>query len=136
MLGIKVEERGWAGHFCHSSKCSFKRNTLVSLGNLRVVVSTVGAYQPITGGDYQEIGFGRYYETMAFKAALAYGIYWESNVSKEVNFDGKWMLDECVVESDNLANKMHDNAVHEISMMLRNGVLHDRRSKRPQRTPY
>ena len=86
-------EQGWAGHFCASSRCRFRRNTLLECGSRRVVVSTVGNYwPPPLPPDYEnvaeEIGCDRYYETMAFQAEKV-GTYWEAQTTKPVEFESK-----------------------------------------------
>jgi len=41
--------------------------------------------------------------------------YWEADVSRQINFDSEWCLDEFNRESDNKANTMHDKVVAEIA---------------------
>ena len=68
--GVKITERGWAAHFCLAHKCMFHRNTLLeskTLSDLKIVVSSVGKMQN-SEGELEEIGHGRYYETMVFFA--------------------------------------------------------------------
>lgn len=62
-----------AAHFCAARYCMFHLATVV--GNGRWVVSTVGDYRPGKAGDRprngdqpEQIGAGRLYETMVFRA--------------------------------------------------------------------
>lgn len=112
-------ERGWAGHFICSRDCLFRRNTLIELGRKRIVVSTVGAMLPREKNRIEPIGaFGRYYETMAFRAKKEDG-YWEVDVSNQIDFESDWSicadsidaLPECV---DMLADEMHEKVVNEL----------------------
>lgn len=80
-MEIKRTERCWAGHFCASHNCRYHRNTLLELGERRVVVSSVGLM--IVEGKLLPIGLGRLAETMAFEAHMVDG-YWEADVSKEL----------------------------------------------------
>ena len=68
---VKRTERGWAGHFCCSQSCLFRRNTLIEYKDKKWVISTVGNFRP-PNSRYERgaetIGFERYYETMAFDA--------------------------------------------------------------------
>ena len=65
-------ERGWAGHFIGAHQCKFRRNTLLELGDVRIVVSAVGAMELQIGQTrkcpYEEVGYKRYFETMVFRA--------------------------------------------------------------------
>ncbi len=125
-----ITERGWAGHFICSNSCLFRRNTLISFGRNKYVVSTVGAYLPEGKDSIETIGAGgRYYETMAFKAKKESG-YWGADVSKEISFNSRWSIcAESVMELpetvDNLANEMHDQVVKEISKTLKPRVKSD-----------
>jgi hypothetical protein len=66
MGDVKIQERGWAGHFCSSDKCRYRRNTLLSKGGKYIIVSSVGCYVLDRNGRPEEIGANRYYETMVF----------------------------------------------------------------------
>lgn len=119
---LKITERGFAGHFCASRSCLFHRNTLVEYGDKRIIVSTVGNYQPRS--EYNpadkrlyEIGVNRFYETMVFRAKKE-GVYWEADVSDEVEFQSEWALDELEEESDMKADLMHDKVVKEIAEFI------------------
>jgi hypothetical protein len=121
---VKRTERGWAGHFCASRSCLYRRNTLLECGDRRVVVSTVGNYQPqhkfFNPGDKREneIGINRFYETMVFEA-MKDGAYWEADVTKEVPFDSDWTIDELEQETDIKADEMHEKVVEEIIKKLK-----------------
>lgn len=122
---VKITERGWAGHFCAASDCRYRRNTLIEKGRKRVVVSTVGNYWPPhatreEGNDHHRknwIGVNRFYETMAFKAVKE-GVYWEADVSQQVEFKSEWMLSELEQETDLKADAMHEAVVKEIASGL------------------
>ncbi len=127
---VKQKERGWAGHFCNAAYCRFRRNTLLEAGDTRIVVSTIGAYNP-SGKKVAPIGPGRYYETMAFHARLVatgdssvprFPGYWDADVSREVEFDADWALPNDSFGADWLANGMHERVVAELKQKLAAGV--------------
>lgn len=111
-MKIKRTERGYAGHFIGSSSCNFRRNTLIECGEKRIVVSTVGNYQPYYLCD-NRIGLGRTYETMAFEAKFE-DPYWEADVTKEFPFESKWAISTLERETDKEADEMHEAVVEEI----------------------
>ena len=124
--GVRVTERGWAGHFIASDRCKFRRNTLLEYGDKKWIVSTVGNYYPriLLGDEYEkmtEIGVYRYYETMAFEGALS-GEYIDADVSHQIYFDSPWGLFADSREefhkkypfADNNANDMHEKVVEEL----------------------
>ena len=124
---VKRTERGWAGHFCGATDCLFRRNTLLECRRKRVVVSTVGQYHPKDMSRLEQIGFNRYYETMAFKAKKS-GPYWDADVSKEIEFTSEWQInasnpEELPEDVDNLANDMHEQVVKEITELLEKGAI-------------
>ena len=130
MKKVKRTERGWAGHFICAQDCFFRRNTLVELGNVSVVVSTVGLMRRQVNGEYekpQEIGYDRFYETMSFMADDS--VYRDANVSLEINpIDTKWRISGKEMKEqgdsiDNVANDMHENYVNVIEKMLINGEI-------------
>lgn len=78
-------------------------------------MSTVGNYYY---HDKPEIiGCERYYETMAFEAVKE-GVYWEADVSRQLNFESPWSINECEQETDLKADAMHEQVVKELSETL------------------
>lgn len=112
-----TEERGWPGHHICASRCHFRRNTLVTLGERRIVVSTVGAMRNLKD-EPDAVGSGRYYETMAFEAEQDKDGYWDADVSRHVGIEGNTALSEWEPRSDQDANDMHNAAVAEIAARL------------------
>ena len=120
MTVIRIE-RGWAGHFICADSCLFRRNTLLQKGRTRIVVSTVGGMR--NNGKMETIGaFGRYYETMAFKAQKQ-GPYWEADVTKQLSFESPWSI--CAPtekrlpdDVDSQADAMHEAVVAELTARL------------------
>lgn len=132
--GVKITERGWAGHFICADKCQFRRNTLLEYADKKWVVSTVGAMpQPEalrkipelrSENGYDTIGLNRYYETMAFEAQPVKGddgniIYYDANVSEIIDFDSDWAIGHIDFTTDKLANEMHENVVEELLEKIR-----------------
>lgn len=121
--GVSVVERGWAGHFICASKCSFRRNTLLTYKNRKWVVSTVGAMY--TNRELDTIGAYRYYETMAFWAQDDQ--YNDADVSRQIDIDGecgmyaesKEELLERYPLPDLAANEMHDRIVAQLIERIR-----------------
>jgi hypothetical protein len=63
-MSVKIQWSGLAGHFIGSANCCFHLNTRVG----RYRISSVGCYHPDRKSDKPtEIGFGRFYETFAFR---------------------------------------------------------------------
>lgn len=123
MIEVKRTERGWAGHFCCSYDCRFRRNTLLEYNDVGVVVSTVG--NMIRNGVPEEIGLDRDYETMAFYVDKRTKEYKDADVRKQIFFDSNWQLkndgDDDFI--DNKANDMHEAVVKELSEKLIRGEL-------------
>lgn len=112
-MEVKRTERGWAGHFICSNICLFRRNTLIEYENKKWVVSTVG--RMVTENKFETIGLGRYYETKAFEAQLdKTGLYWDANVSRQINFDSDWTIPDIKLDSELRANEMHEKVVQEL----------------------
>lgn len=120
-MTVKRTERGWAGHFICADSCKFRRNTLLECGDVKVVVSSVGAMY--VDGKLTEIGLGRHYETMAFYVDPTSGKYKDADVSEEIFFESngalKWHKDGYI---DNEANDMHEAVVDELTRKLEEGV--------------
>ena len=121
-MEIKRTERGWAGHFISVNRCRFRRNTLLELGRVRAVISTVGAMMAVDKSGVDMICRYRYYETMVFRARKV-GCYWESNVNKEISFTSKWQIEKFTEKTDKEANDMHEAVVKEISGKIKKGEL-------------
>jgi len=115
-MKVKRTERGWAGHFICANRCLFRRNTLLEYGDIKIVISTVGAMQNIhKEGEFEQIGYDRYYETMAFHSKKDDRKYHDTDVNREVSFYNKWEIN---VLDDVKANKMHEKVIREISREL------------------
>ncbi len=116
---VKVTYRGWPGHLCMGSRCVFHLNTLVELGEVRVVVSTVGNLRTGKCDEPEDIGgYGRYYETRVFRACAR-------------DVDKRWdMRADCVSaiiylsdHNDQEAQDMHEATVQEITSRVLSGEL-------------
>ena len=116
MTEIKRTERGWPGHFIGASRCNFRRNTLIECGDVRVIVTSVGAYMP--DGKPEYIGYQRYYETMAFPASFD-GRYWDADHSKEISIHGEWATSDPL--GDDTANNIHEAVVDEFMGRITSG---------------
>ena len=111
-------ERGWAGHFICVSRCLFRRNTLLSYGDIKIVISTVGLMR-MDNGEIEKIGCDRYFETMAFHADSMDKRWFDADISRQVNFESEWAIEE--KDADDKANDMHEAVVNEIAKGLLNG---------------
>lgn len=125
-------ERGWVGHFICGNSCRFRRNTLLSVGKKKIIVSTVGNYH--CNEKLDTIGaFGRYYETMAFEAKRE-GKYWEIDTGKQLSFESEWAIsadhpNKLPDDVDNQADRMHEKVVAELSARLASTRASKGRSK-------
>ena len=123
-MNVKRTERGWGGHFICADRCLFRRNTLLELGDVAIVVSTVGAMKSLDRDSKkpETIGaFNRYYETMAFHAHKD-GAYTEADVFRSISFDSPWSIDRWEDEDiDMQADAMHEAVVAEISERMLTG---------------
>jgi len=120
MMKCKVTYRGWAGHFICAHDCRFRLNTLIEHGERRIVVSTVGHF---VGSDGKVLPLGarnRMYETMAFEAKEN-GVYWDADVSKDVEFDSVWSIHHIKRDTDAEAQEMHEKVVKELVDKLEKG---------------
>lgn len=119
---MKVDrlERGWPGHFIGADRCIFRRNTLLTCGDIRVIVSSIGdMIDPITN-EIVMIGHNRYYETVVFNAHWT-GKYWDIDVNVQLYFDSPWSVDD--PEGDDIANDYHEGVVSEMTQKLLNGEI-------------
>ena len=121
-------ERGWAGHFICANRCRFRRNTLLTCGDVEIVVSTVGLMETswkkddeYYSGPFEEIGAGRHFETMTFYAKKDDKRYHDGDVSRPAGFESPWCISE--VDADDKANEMHERVVEEIMKKLGRGEL-------------
>lgn len=116
---IETVERGWPGHFIGAAHCHFRRNTLVRYGDKKVVVSTVGRYIPENSDEVTEIGYDRYFETMAFWADDTK--FADANISEHFHLDGRTSIGHAKPYADIMADAMHNKRVEEVKGRLRNG---------------
>ena len=129
-MEFRRNERGWAGHFICANRCRFRRNTLLEYNGTEIVVSTVGLMEnppelvrdkPELFPKFEELGYNRYYETMAFYANPKDTRYHDIDVSKQINFDSEWAIAE--LDANDKANDMHEMVVKELSTKLIDGTL-------------
>ena len=123
---VKRTERGWAAHFICANRCRFRRNTLLEHNQTRIVVSSVGLMEAMQSDEFETIGYGRYFETMAFYAQFD-GRYWDADVCREVEFDSPWMIDE--IDADDRANDQHEAVVSELANKLAAGLFENTSSE-------
>ena len=119
-------ERGWIGHFIRARDCLFRRNTLLTYGDISIVVSTVGLMTNVLKGkglgleeNFIEIDYNRYYETMAFHSDPNDSRYHDIDVTKQISFNSPWAISE--LDADDKANDMHEKVVKEITKGLLQG---------------
>ena len=121
---VKITERGWAGHFCGALQCRFRRHTLIEFGNQKVVVSTIGLYEPFPDHGppkFVHVRPDTYFETAAFWADPKDTRYNDADVTKEIKLDMQWKISE--IDADDKANVMHDTVVLALSIKLQKGEL-------------
>jgi hypothetical protein len=117
---VERVERGWAGHYIGADSCRFRRNTLLTCGNTRIVVSTVGLYY--YDNEFKPIGIdNRYFETMAFHSESDDTRYYDADVTRQISFDSPWAISE--IDADDKANDMHEAVVAEITEKLSKGLI-------------
>lgn len=122
--GVKITERGWAGHLMFAGSCRFRRNTLLEYKDKKWIVSTVGAYYS-SDKKMDTIGHNRWYETMAF-VGIEQGGYIDADVYQQIDFDSEWGMwgeswDEILEKyphPDNHANDMHEKVVLELMLRI------------------
>jgi hypothetical protein len=113
--GVIRTERGWAGHFICANRCKFRRNTLLTINDMKIVVSTVGLME-MDNGKFETIGHNRHFETMAFHADNNDKRYYDADVSKQIEFENDWCIAK--QDADDKANEMHEEVVLEITNKL------------------
>ena len=88
---------------------------------MKVVVSTVGRLRKDMFSDtYEDLGYKRYFETMAFMAKED-DKYNDADVEREIQFDAKWSLPSPDMELE--ADAMHEDVVMELSKRLVDDTL-------------
>jgi hypothetical protein len=121
---VKRTERGWIGHYCDAQDCLFRRNTLLECDGQAVVISSVGLKRVGDSTAPREIGFERWYETMAFMADMR-DAYKDADVYRQVFFESPCAIEGEVFprayDIDLQANDMHEAVVAEITEKLRFG---------------
>ena len=123
IMTVKRTERGWPAHYISAKRCLFRRNTLLELGDLRIIVSTVGD-QLGDDNEMVKIGCQRYYETMCFHAYFD-GNYWEADVCRAITSTTKTTIREIKDGVSNEANDMHEAVVREKTERMEGGEYDD-----------
>jgi hypothetical protein len=116
---VKRTERGWAGHYISAHRCLFKRNTLLEYKDLKIVVSSVG--NKFLDDEIHQVGYERYYETMAFYVDKTSTRFFDIDVKKPIRIDSKKAIS--TPDSDDRANDMHEAVVDELTVKLLNNQI-------------
>lgn len=119
---VQRTERGWPGHYCECHRCLFRRNTLLELGDLRIVVSTVGAKRVHPSTIVEKISLDHYYETEAFHAEHDDG-YWDADIHRSIQVKSMRAILHTEHHADREANDMHEAVVAEISERMISGRI-------------
>lgn len=125
-----ITYRGWAGHFICASRCLFRLNTLIEVGEVRVVVSTVGLLEDQRSdfqgayGRFMEIGYERHFETMAFHAKFVRNKFWDADVKREIEVPGVWSFSN--IDSELEANANHVRIVEELAAKMEAGATFEK----------
>ena len=120
-MSVNSTQTRSARHLCCSYRCEYHRNTLLEYNGMKVVVSTVGRLRKdMISGTYEDLGYKRYFETMAFMAD-GDSKYNDADVEREIQFDAKWSLPSPGMELE--ADAMHEDVVTELSKRLVDGTL-------------
>lgn len=119
---VKRTERGWGGHYICCHKCLFRRNTLLEYGDIKVVVSTVGAHlESDRPRHFDTVGDGRYYETQAYMANPKDARFHDIDAGKRLTIDSNTSID--YLDADDEANNMHEVVVAEMADKMVKGTL-------------
>jgi len=120
-MHVKRIERGWGGHYILADRCLFRRNTLLIYGDIKIVVSTVGAMfnGKTIVREFEAIGGTHYFETMVFHAKKDDMRYHDADVKRQIHFTSPWQIKEII--ADDKANDMHEAVCAEIEQRLING---------------
>lgn len=123
MTAVKRTERGWAGHYICSSRCLFRRNTLIECGQVRIVVSTVGLKESLSeeSEKFEPVGCDHYFETAAFHAEWS-GRYWDADVCRQLSLSSLGLPCQIFeLDAADLANEMHETVVSELMNRMQAG---------------
>lgn len=129
MENVRRTERGWAGHYILSDRCLFRRNTLLSFNDIKIVVSTIGNVVDIHHEQYPNvikiipIGVNHYYETKVFHSKTKDEWYNDIDASKEIDFGSGGLIFD--MEKDVEANEMHELIVEQITIGLLSGLRYE-----------
>jgi len=120
-MNVKRTERGWGGHYILTNRCFFRRNTLLVYGDIKIVISTVGAMAAYRNGvrEFETIGKDRYFETMAFHVDKDDTRYHDADTKRQIRFASPWQIKE--IDADDKANDMHEGVCSEIEQRLIEG---------------
>ena len=123
---VTKRERGWPGHFIGGHDCTYTRNTLLTYNDIKIVVSSVGMYHPVSAGDkFDTLNSAQsYYETMAFHADPD-SPHSDADISRQICIEHGAFIKKIEWMSNVRADEMHEKAVEEVTNKLISGELKD-----------